>query len=124
MKQYLLLPEDSISVLPEEDGAETAVSVFCERTLIVFPCSGVERARMLKNVTEDRMHAVDCLELTARDALFDTRQVILVPVTRPDFACFYDALQKACPTLLTEITEAPYEKQTCDQTGSHLHRHA
>ena len=85
MKQYLLLPEDSICVLPEEDGAQTAVSVFCERTLIVFPCSGIERVRMLKNVTEDRLHTVDCLELTARDALFDVRQVILVPVTRPDF---------------------------------------
>lgn len=124
MKQYLLLPEDSICVLPEEDGAQTAVSVFCERTLIVFPCSGIERVRMLKNVTEDRLHTVDCLELTARDALFDVRQVILVPVTRPDFASLYDALQKACPTLFGEIQEATYEKQTCDQTGSHLHRHA
>lgn len=123
MKQYLLLPEDSISVLPEEDGAETAISVFCERTMIVFPRSGIERVRLLKNVTEDRLHAVDCLELTARDALFDARQVILVPVTRPDFACFYDALQKACPALLDGIQEKVYEKQTCDQTGNHLHRH-
>lgn len=42
MKRYMLLPEDTIELLPQDGEAESAVSVFCERTLILFPCSKIE----------------------------------------------------------------------------------
>lgn len=42
MKQYMLLPEDSIELLRAQDEAEAAVCVFCERTMILFPCSKIE----------------------------------------------------------------------------------
>ena len=123
MKHYLLLPEDSIDFLPEEDGAEAAISVFCERTMIVFPCSKLTCAAMARDVTEDRLRRLDCLELTARDALFDVPQQILIPVTRPDYKPLLKALQTARPDLFAQLPDRTFAPETCDQTGSHLHRH-
>ena len=54
MKRYMLLPEDTIELLPQDGEAECAVSVFCERTLILFPCSKIESVSLLRNVREDR----------------------------------------------------------------------
>lgn len=121
MKEYLLLPEDTIELLPAENGAEAAVSVFCERTLIVFACSGVESLKLLQRVTKDHKHPVDCLCFTAKDALFETRQAVLVPVTRPDFEAFQTALKAVRPELFEGLCVEAYVHETCDQTGSHLH---
>ena len=123
MKHYLLLPEDSIEFLPEEDGAEAAISVFCERTMILFPCSKITRAEMVRDVTEDRLQRLDCLELTARDALFDVPQQILIPAARPDYAVLLNALGAARPDLFASLPERTFAPETCDQTGSHLHKH-
>lgn len=81
MKQYMLLPEDSIELLRAQDEAEAAVCVFCERTMILFPCSKIEAVSIQRSVTEDRLHPVNCLELLARDTLFDAQQAVLIPVT-------------------------------------------
>ena len=124
MKRYMLLPEDSIELLGAQDEAEAAVCVFCERTMILFPCSKIEAASMQQSVTEDRLHPVDCLELLARDALFDTKQAVLIPVTRQDYPAFLQALESECPALLENIRTKTYQKETCDQTGSHLHRYS
>lgn len=121
MKEYGLLPEDSIEVLPAQMDAGAAVSVFCERTLMIFPCEQMEGLCLRKNVTIDRRHPVDALELTARDALFGTLQRVLVPVNRPDYPAFFRALQQAAPELCEEISQQDYMRQTCDQTGSHLY---
>lgn len=121
MKEYVLLPEDTIEVLPEEDGAEAAISVFCERTLIVFPCGEIESLKLLQRVTKDRKHPVDCLCFTAKDALFETRQAVLVPVTRPDHEAFCKALKAVRPELFAGLCVELYVHETCDQTGSHLH---
>lgn len=37
MKHYLMLPQDTIRVLPPEDGQEACVELFCERVAIYFP---------------------------------------------------------------------------------------
>ena len=76
---------------------------------------------MQQSVTEDRLHPVDCLELLARDALFEVQQAVLIPVTRQDYPAFLQALKAQCPALLENIRTKTYQKETCDQTGSHLH---
>ena len=122
MKRYLLLPEDTIEVLPEDGEAEAAVSVFCERTLIVFPCSGIASVSMQTHVTENRLQSLTCLQLTARDALFGVEQQILMPVTRPDYPAFAQALEAVRPELFAAMTKEEYVRETCDQTGSHLRK--
>ena len=124
MKRYMLLPEDSIELLRAQDEAEAAVCVFCERTMILFPCSKIEAVSLQRRVTEDRLHPVDCLELLARDTLFDAQQAVLIPVTRQDYPDFLQALEAQCPALFENLSAATYRKKTCDQTGSHLHRHS
>ena len=96
MKRYMLLPEDSIELLRAQDEAEAAVCVFCERTMILFPCSKIEAVSIQRSVTEDRLHPVDCLELLARDTLFDAQQAVLIPVTRQDYPDFLQALEAQC----------------------------
>ena len=124
MKQYMLLPEDSIELLRAQDEAEAAVCVFCERTMILFPCSKIEAVSLQRRVTEDRLHPVDCLEILARDTLFDAQQAVLIPVTRQDYPDFLQALEAQCPALFENLSAATYRKETCDQTGSHLHKHS
>ena len=124
MKRYMLLPEDSIELLRTQDEAEAAVCVFCERTMILFPCSKIEAVSLQRRVTEDRLHPVDCLELLARDTLFDAQQAVLIPVTRQDYPDFLQALEAQCSALFENLSAATYRKETCDQTGSHLHKHS
>ena len=124
MKRYMLLPEDSIELLRAQDEAEAAVCVFCERTMILFPCSKIEAVSIQRSVTEDRLHPVDCLELLARDTLFDAQQAVLIPVTRQDYPDFLQTLEAQCPALLENIQTKLYQKETCDQTGGHLHKHS
>ena len=124
MKRYMLLPEDRIELLRAQDEAEAAVCVFCERTMILFPCSKIEAVSIQRRVTEDRLHPVDCLELLARDTLFDAQQAVLIPVTRQDYPDFLQALEAQCPALFENLSAATYRKKTCDQTGSHLHKHS
>ena len=116
MKRYMLLPEDSIELLRAQDEAEAAVCVFCERTMILFPCSKIEAVSIQRRVTEDRLHPVDCLELLARDTLFDAQQAVLIPVTRQDYPDFLQALEAQCPALFENLSAATYRKKTCDQT--------
>lgn len=120
MKHYLLLPEDTLSLLPPQEGAGAAVSVFCERTLMIFLCEKIEKIYLLKNVAEDRFHAVDCLAILARDALFAQQQELWIPVTRPDFAAFFAALEKELPALFASMREETYFREACDETGTHL----
>ena len=35
MNRYILIPEDTIRVLPPEDGVEAAVEVFCSRKMCI-----------------------------------------------------------------------------------------
>ena len=123
MKRYMLLPEDSIELLPQDGEAECAVSVFCERTLILFPCSKIELVSLLLHVCEDRRRPEDCLCIRARDALFDAPQELLVPIHREGFEAFQAALAAARPELFEALCAREDVRETCDQTGSHLHRH-
>lgn len=123
MKHYMLLPEDTIELLPQDGEAESAVSVFCERTLILFPCSKIESVSLLRNVREDRRKPEDCLCICAHDALFDAPQEVLVPIHRDGFEKFRAELAAVRPELFEQLPEQEDVRETCDQTGSHLHRH-
>ena len=46
MNRYILIPEDTIRVLPPEDGVEAAVEVFCSRTVIFFDISQIQDVRL------------------------------------------------------------------------------
>ena len=59
MKRYMLLPEDSIELLRAQDEAEAAVCVFCERTMILFPCSKIEAVSIQRSVTEEKSIETD-----------------------------------------------------------------
>ena len=50
MNRYILIPEDSIRVLPPEDGAEAAIEIFCSRTVIYFDVSQVQDVCLMHNV--------------------------------------------------------------------------
>ena len=119
MKRYMLLPEDSIELLRAQDEAEAAVCVFCERTMILFPCSKIEAVSIQRSVTEDRLHPVDCLELLARDALFDAQQVILIPVTRQDYPDFLQALEAQCPARNRKMCARPATRREAICTNIH-----
>ena len=119
----MLLPEDTIELLPQDSEAESAVSVFCERTLILFPCNKIESVSLLRNVREDRRKPEDCLCIRARDALFDAPQEVLVPIHRDGFEKFRAELAAVRPELFKQLPEQEDVRETCDQTGSHLHRH-
>ena len=116
MNRYVLQPEDTITVLPPEDGAEAAVQVFCERTMIVFPVSGIREICLQRNMEPGR----DALCLTAADGLFGKEYAVQVPTEREDYAAFLAALQAAAPGLdFTKETE--YIPERCDHRGA---RHA
>lgn len=70
MKRYMLLPEDTIELLPQDGEAESAVSVFCERTLILFPSAKLNRFRCCetsarigesRRIASASAHATRCL---------------------------------------------------------------
>ena len=50
MNRYILIPEDTIRVLPPEDGVEAAVEVFCSRTVIFFDISQIQDVYLMHNV--------------------------------------------------------------------------
>ena len=114
MNRYVLQPEDTIAMLPSEDGAEAAVQVFCERTMIVFPVSGIREVCLQKNVEP----GLDALCLTAADGLFGKEYAISVPTEREDYSAFLTALQAAAPGL-DDMKETEYVPERCDHKGPH-----
>ena len=48
MNRYILIPEDTIRVLPPEDGVEAAVEVFCSRTVIFLVPSRFMRKKICR----------------------------------------------------------------------------
>ena len=55
MKHYLMLPQDTIRVLPPEDGQEACVELFCERVAIYFPVETKRGSRVTGRV-RDKAH--------------------------------------------------------------------
>ena len=113
MKHYLMLPQDTIRVLPPEDGQEACVELFCERVAIYFPVETLTVTHFT-GVLVDKARE-DALGLCGPDALFGTEYLVLLPQSHPYFAAFSAALRQYVP----EIGTAEYRPLTCDQTGHH-----
>lgn len=116
MNRYTLIPEDTIRVLPPEDGAAAAIEVFCSRTVIYFEISELEDVCLLHGVPADRT-MTDALRFIASDRLLEQKQQVLVPVNRPDYAEFVQNLRKYAPDALDFTKEADFLPQTCRHDG-------
>lgn len=82
MNRYILIPEDTIRVLPPEDGVEAAVEVFCSRTVIFFDISQIQDVCLMHNVLSNRRR-VDALCFTAATACWSGNRWCLSPRTEP-----------------------------------------
>ena len=98
MNRYILIPEDTIRVLPPEDGVEAAIEIFCSRTVIYFEIA-------------------HCF--TAADRLLGREQMVLVPTDRADYAAFLAGLRTYAPKTLDFSKEADYIPESCDHNGHH-----
>lgn len=118
MNRYILIPDDSIRVLPPEDGAEAAIEIFCSRTVIYFDVSQVQDVCLMHNVLSGHK-CVDALCFTAADRLLERGQMVLVPTDRADYAAFLADLRTYAPETLDFSREADYIPESCDHNGHH-----
>ena len=118
MNRYILIPEDTIRVLPPEDGAEAAVEVFCSRTVIFFDISQIQDVCLMHNVLSNRRR-VDALCFTAADRLLEREQMVLVPTDRTDYAAFLTDFRTYAPETLDFSKEEDYIPESCDHNGHH-----
>lgn len=112
MKRYILTPEDTIRCLPN------VVEIFCERSVIYFEYSDISELRLLHRVRESANG--DALCLTAADSLFQRKQLILLPLTHPDYPAFSEQLRQRVPALFQTMSEEDDLPPRCDQNGHHF----
>ena len=85
MNRYVLIPEDTLRILPPEDGAGAAIEIFCSRTVIYFEIAQLREVCLLHHVRADR-ELVDALCFTAADRLSSRRRCSsrrIARITRP-----------------------------------------
>ena len=107
MNRYILIPEDTVRVLPPEDGADAAIEIFCSRTVIYFEIPQIRDVCLMHNVLTNRGR-VDALCFTAADRLLERGQMVLVPTDRADYMAFLEALRAYAPESLDFSKEADY----------------
>ena len=54
MNRYVLIPEDTLRILPPEDGAGAAIEIFCSRTVIYFEIAQLREVCLLHHVRADQ----------------------------------------------------------------------
>ena len=118
MNRYILIPEDTVRVLPPEDGVEAAIEIFCSRTVIYFEIPQIRDVCLMHNVLTNRGR-VDALCFTAADRLLECEQMVLVPTDRADYTAFLEALRAYAPESLDFSKEADYIPESCDHNGHH-----
>ena len=86
MNRYVLIPEDTLRILPPEDGAGAAIEIFCSRTVIYFEIAQLREVCLLHHVRADR-ELVDALCLTAAHRCWSSRRRCssrrIARITRP-----------------------------------------
>lgn len=118
MNRYILIPEDTLRVLPPEDGAGAAIEIFCSRTVIYFEISALRSVCLMHGVLSGGKRG-DALCFTAADRLLEREQMVLIPTDRVDYACFLAELRKYAPETLDFSSEAQYIPESCDHNGHH-----
>ena len=117
MNRYVLIPEDTLRILPPEDGAGAAIEIFCSRTVIYFEIAQLREVCLLHHVRADR-ELVDALCFTAADRLLEQPQKVLIPTNRPDYAAFLADLRHYAPPTLDFSKEADDIAPSCDHNGT------
>lgn len=115
MNRYILDAEDSIRVLPPQDGENAAIEVFCGRTMIFFDVSQLESACLAHGV-----EGGDALRFVGADTLLGAKHEVYVPLTRPDASVLREGLRQYAPQEIWK-DELQYVKEACDHKGP---RHA
>ena len=118
MSRCILIPEDTVRVLPPEDGADAAIEIFCSRTVIYFEIPQIRDVCLMHNVLTNHGR-VDALCFTAADRLLERGQMVLVPTDRADYMAFLEALRAYAPESLDFSKEADYIPESCDHNGHH-----
>lgn len=118
MNRYILIPEDTIRVLPPEDASGAAIEIFCSRTVIYFEIAELESVCLMHRVRAGGQ-LTDAFCFTAADRLLEQKQMVLVPTDRPDYAEFLRQLRTYAPDMLDFTAEADYIPESCDHNGHH-----
>ena len=116
MNRYTLIPEDTIRILPPEDGAEAAIEIFCSRTVIYFEIAALRSVCLTHGVPYGSGRG-DALAFEADDRLLGSRQLVYIPVNRPDYALFLADLRRYAPDTLDFSQEADYLPLSCRHDG-------
>ena len=119
MNRYILIPEDTVRVLPPEDGADAAIEIFCSRTVIYFEIPQIRDVCLMHNVLTNHGR-VDALCFPAADRLLEQPQKVLIPTNRPDYAAFLADLRHYAPPTLDFSKEADDIAPRCDHNGHHF----
>ena len=102
MNRYILIPEDTIRVLPPEDGFGAAIEIFCSRTVIYFEIGEIESVCLMNRVRAGGQ-LTDAFCFTAADRLLE----------------FLRQLRTYAPDTLDFTAEADYIPESCDHNGHH-----
>ncbi len=113
MKHYLMLPQDTVRVLPPEGDEGACVELFCERAAVYFPVETLTVTHFT-GVLVDKTRE-EALGLCGPDALFGTDYLVLLPQSHPGFAAFDAEIRPYVPEMKTKA----YRPLTCDQNGHH-----
>lgn len=116
MNRYVLIPEDTLRILPPEDGAGAAIEIFCSRTVIYFEIAQLREVCLLHHVRADR-ELVDALCFTAADRLLEQPQKVLIPTNRPDYAAFLADLRHYAPPTLDFPKRRTISRRAATTTG-------
>ena len=116
MKRFFLSDEDSLIVLPPENGAGAALEILSGRTMMVFEFAAIESVERQKNVRMD-VRSFDALLLVAADALFGEKQRLLIPENHRDYPALLQALKAYAPMLPLDA-ESEFQLEHCEH-GEH-----
>lgn len=119
MNRYVLIPEDTLRILPPEDGAAQPSRSSARARSFILRSRSSARSACCIMVRVDR-ELVDALCFTAADRLLEQPQKVLIPTNRPDYAAFLADLRHYAPPTLDFSKEADDIAPSCDHNGHHF----
>ncbi len=117
MKRFFLSDEDSLVILPPENGEGATLEILSGSTMMFFEFSAIESAECQKNVHMD-VRSFDALLLVASDAMFGEKQRLLIPESHRDYPALLQALKTYAPALDLNV-ESEFRLEQCEHGGHH-----